>query len=86
MKKVSHSIKQEDGRHRDNFTDVLTKTQPLECFIPFVGGSGNIDDAASTQEMVELGDGPKQEEETAPPIEDPTRTDVDTESGILVVP
>jgi NNP family nitrate/nitrite transporter-like MFS transporter len=42
------------------------------------GDSVNVDDAASTQEMAEMGDRPK-EEEAAP-------TDVDPESGIPVVP
>jgi NNP family nitrate/nitrite transporter-like MFS transporter len=46
------------------------------------GGLEDIDHAASTQEMVELG-GRTQEEEAAP-MKDPTRTDVDTESGIPV--
>ena len=47
-------------------------------------GSENIDDAGSAQEMSEMRDSRKEGE--AAPIEDPTRTDVDTESGIPVVP
>jgi NNP family nitrate/nitrite transporter-like MFS transporter len=49
-----------------------------------IGGSENNDDVASTQEMVELGDRTKEGE--AASIEDPTRIDVDTESGIPVAP